>query len=180
MDKIKLQDKTFKPYLTYDVVQKAIDSVAQKINSDFKNAPDTPVLLCILNGAVMFAGDLMKRLDFPCELASLKVTSYVGTKSNGKVKAVNSINGNVSGRRVIIVEDVVDTGNTIEYLRHFLSDAGATEIRVCTMLFKKEVYKKDIPINYVGMEIPNDFIVGYGLDYNELGRNYKDIYVIDE
>lgn len=115
-----------------------------------------------------------------CELVSMKLSSYVGTKSTGTVRQVMGLTGDISGRRVIIIEDIVDTGNTIADLISIVKEKGASECRICTMLLKPEVYSKDIKLDYVAMEIPNKFIVGFGLDYNELGRNYKDIYILDE
>lgn len=179
MEKITLYDKTFKPYISYDKISKAIDRVAEKINSDYAGCEDIPVLLCILNGSIMFTAELMKRLRFNCELVSMKVSSYSGTTSTGNVRKVMGLTGSLKGKRVIIVEDIVDTGNTIEALKDIVAREGATQTRICTMLMKPEIYTKDITIDYVAMSIPNDFIVGFGLDYNELGRNYKDIYVID-
>jgi len=121
----------------------------------------------------------MKRLDFTNELVSIKLSSYDGTSSTGNVRQVLGLSGDLSGKRVIVVEDIVDTGRTIERLRDIVLGAGAKEVRFCTLLFKKDVYRKDIKLDYVGLEIPNDFIVGFGLDYDEIGRSLKDIYVID-
>lgn len=180
MDKITLHDKTFKPYIKNEVLEAAIDKVADKINRDFANSGDVPIFLCVLNGAVMFTAAMMKRLTFKAELMSIKLSSYQGTESTGTVLVPLGLTGDVKGRRIIIFEDVVDTGNTIVALKALLLDKGAAEVRICTMLLKPEIYSKDETIDYVGMEIPNDFIVGYGLDYNELGRNIKDIYVIDK
>ena len=180
MEKIKLFDKTFKPFIENERIVKAIDAVATRVNNDFNGCEDIPVVLCVLNGSIVFTGELLQRLTFPCEVVSMKLSSYQGTKSTGTVLNVMGLTGNVSGRRVIICEDIVDTGNTIVALKEMLLDKGATDVKICTLLFKPGVYKKDVEIDYVAMEIPDAFIVGYGLDYNEIGRNYKDIYVIDE
>lgn len=180
MEKVTLFDKTFKTFIPYDKIMKAVDDVAEKINEDFRGCQDIPVLLCVLNGSIMFTAELMKRIDFNCEIVSVKLTSYEGTSSTGTVRQAMGLTGDIRGRRVIIVEDIVDTGNTIVSLKHILADAGACESRVCTLLFKPDSYKKDIPLDYVAIQIPNDFIVGFGLDYNEIGRNLKDIYVLDE
>lgn len=180
MEKVKLLDKTFKTFIPYGKISEAIDRVADKINADFRGCEDIPVILCVLNGSLMFTADLMKRLDFNCELVSIKLTSYEGTGSTGNVKQAMGLTADITGRRVIIVEDIVDTGNTIVELKRIMQEHGASESRVCTLLFKPESYTKDIPLEYVAIEIPNDFIVGFGLDYNELGRNLKDIYVLDE
>lgn len=179
MDKITLHDKTFRPFISYETLSAAIDKVAQQINVDFKACSDVPVILCILNGAIMFTAELMKRLDFNCELISMKLSSYSGTQSSGNVRQVMGMTGSVEGKRVIITEDIVDTGNTIVELNKLLLEKGAKEVRYCSMLLKPEIYKKDVKLDYVAMEIPNKFIVGFGLDYNELGRNFKDIYILD-
>lgn len=180
MKNIVLHDKVFKPYISYERIQSAIDHAADMVNADFKDSGEVPVLICVLNGAILFTAELMKRLEFDVELYSIKLSSYQGTKSTGTVLNVMGLTGDVKGRRVIICEDIVDTGNTIIALKEMLLDKGAKEVRICTMLFKPDVYKKSEKLDYVGMEIPNAFIAGFGLDYDELGRNYKDIYVIDE
>lgn len=179
MDKVKLYDKTFRTFITYESLKKAIDEVADKINADFNGCEDIPVLLCVLNGSIMFTSELMKRLTFNCQIVSTKLTSYEGTSTTGKVKQAMGLTADIKGRRVIIVEDIVDSGNTIVELKRILEEKEASESRVCTLLLKPEAYKKDVKIDYVAMEIPNDFIVGFGLDYDELGRNLKDIYVLD-
>lgn len=181
MDKITLKDKTFKPYIPYATISEHIDGVAGRINADFRGCTDIPVIVCVLNGSIMFTAELMKRLDFNCELVSVKLSSYSGTESTGKVRQVMGMTGSVKGRRVIVVEDIVDTGNTIvELMRLMKEEYGASEVRICTMLLKPEVYTKDVKLDYVGMEIPNRFIVGFGLDYDELGRNFRDIYILDD
>ena len=180
MEKILLHDKTFRPFIPYSRLEQAIDGIAAKLNEDFKDATDPPQLLCVLNGAVMFTAELMKRLSFPLELISLKLSSYQGTKSSGKVLEVMGLTAPVEGKTVIICEDIVDTGGTIAALKHMLQEKGAKDVRICTMLLKPDVFKARTHLDYVGMEIPNAFIVGFGLDYNELGRNIPDIYVIDE
>lgn len=180
MEKITLKDKTFKPFLTYDSISAAIDKVADEINADFEGCEDFPVLLCVLNGSIMFMGELMKRLNFNCQVVSTKLTSYEGTHTTGEVKQATALTADITGRRVIVVEDIIDSGNTIVALKRILEEKGASESYICTLLLKPEAYKKDVKIDYVAMEIPNDFIVGFGLDYDEYGRNLKDIYVLDE
>ncbi len=180
MEKITLKDKTFKKAIPYEKLSAAIDDVAAAINADFKDAEDIPVLLCVLNGSIMFMAELMKRLEFNCQIVSTKLTSYDGTGSTGAVKQALGLTADITGRRVIIVEDIVDTGNTIVELKRIMEEKGAKESRICTLLYKPEAYNKDIKIDYVAMAIPNDFIVGFGLDYDELGRNFKDIYVLDK
>ena len=180
MNKIKIEDKTFVPYIPHDELIGCIDKVAAQINRDFAGATDVPVVLCILNGAVIFTGELMQRLDFPCQLVTTKMTSYVGTSTTGEVKQTLPLTTSLKGRRVIIAEDIIDTGLTLVAIKKILSEEGAADVKVCTMLFKKEAYRCNETIDYIGKEIPNRFILGFGLDYNELGRNLKDIYVLEE
>ena len=179
-NKIKLHDKVFKPFISYAEMEEAIDRLADRVNADFRDSDDVPIFLCVLNGAIMFTAAMMKRLNFKAELVSIKLSSYQGTASTGTVLIPIGLTAPVEGRRVIIFEDIVDTGNTIVALKEMLLSKGAREVRICTMLLKPDVYKKDERLDYVGKEIPNAFIVGYGLDYDELGRNLPDIYVLDE
>lgn len=180
MERITLKDKTFRIFIPYEDISAAIDDVAAKINADFEGCTDFPVLLCVLNGSIMFMGELMKRLKFDCQIVSTKLSSYEGTSTTGKVKQAMGLTADITGRRVIVVEDIVDSGNTIVELKEILKEKGAAESRICTLLLKPKAYKKDVKLDYVAMEIPNDFIVGFGLDYDEYGRNYKDIYVLDK
>ena len=180
--KIHLHDKTFKPFIPNAQIEQAIDAVAERLNQDYADATDEDpvVLLCTLNGAVIFAAELLKRIQFPLMLKACKLSSYEGTASTGVVKTEIPLPQNLSGKRVLIVEDIVDTGNTIEKLNRELTERHVKEVKVCTLLLKSAVYKKDVKLDYVAMDIPNRFIVGFGLDYDELGRNMKDIYVLDE
>ena len=179
MEKIKLFDKVFKLYIPNAEIEKAIDEVAVRINRDNEGCTDIPILLCVLNGSMMFTSALMKRLNFTCELVSIKLSSYAGTTSTGKVKELMGFTSDVTDRRVIVIEDIVDTGNTIVALADKLKEHHAREVKICTLLFKPESYDKDLKLDYVGLSIPNAFIIGYGLDYNEVGRNFEDIYVLD-
>lgn len=180
METVTLYDKTFRPFIPNERIEAAIDKLAAKINLDYEGSEDIPVLICTLNGAIMFTSELMKRLNFQCELSCVKLSSYQGTRSTGTVLTTLGLTSDIKGRRVIICEDIVDTGGTILALQEMLLDKGASEVRICTMLLKPEVFDKNIKLDYVAMEIPNAFIVGFGLDYNELGRNLKDIYVLDK
>ena len=181
-NRITLHDKTFKLFIPNEEIEKAIDAIAEQMNRDYADCTDQDpaILLCTLNGAVIYAAELLKRLTFPLELKTCKLSSYQGTTSSGVVRTEVPFPANLEGRRVIIVEDIVDTGCTIENMMHQLQERKVREAKVSTLLLKKEVYKKNVPLAYVAMEIPNRFIVGFGLDYNELGRNIKDIYVLDE
>ena len=179
MKRIKLFDKVFKLYLSNAEIEKAIDDVAARINKDNEGCTDIPVVLCVLNGSMMFTSALMKRLNFTCELVSIKLSSYAGTSTTGQVKELMGFTSDVTGRRVIVVEDIVDTGNTMVALAQKLKEHHAKEVKICTLLFKPGSYDKDLKLDSVGLSIPNDCIVGCGLDYNEVGRNFKDIYVLD-
>lgn len=188
MDKVFIHDKVFVPFIPYEQISQIIDGVALRLNEDFCSPDcnyekrcdkDIPVLLCVLHGSIMFTGELLKRLNFPVELASMKLSSYVGTTSTGVVRETMPLSTDVAGKTVIVCEDIVDTGNTIVDLKQKLFDKGAKDVKLCTMLLKPEVFCGRCSLDYVGAEIPNRFIVGFGLDYDELGRNLKDIYVLE-
>lgn len=179
MQRIKLHDKYFKIFIPNDEIEQAIDKVAKQISYDYKNK-ELPLFLSVLNGSFMFTASLMKQLEIQAEISFVKLSSYMGTKTTGEVKQIIGLNKSVKGRNIIIVEDIVDTGATIEELNALLKEAGAQDIKVCTLLFKPNSYKKSIAIDYPAINIPNDFIVGFGLDYDQIGRQYKDIYVLDE
>ena len=180
MKRILLKDKYFVPYIPNADIEKAIDEVAARINDDFKDFDGVPIVLCVLNGSIVFTGELMKRLEFPCELSSIRLSSYEGTLSTGVTRKILGLTTAIKGRTVIVVEDIVDTGKTITDLHAILLEAGAADVKICTLLLKPEVYKKDLKLDYVAMEIENRFIVGFGLDYDQLGRNNKDIYILDD
>lgn len=179
MDRIKLHNKYFKLCMSAGQIDAAIGKVADQINSDLKEV-DTPIFLSVLNGSFMFTADLMRKITLQSDVVFIKLASYEGTSTTGNVKQIMGLTKSVKGRTVVVVEDIVDTGGTIEELYNILRAEGAAEIKVCTLLLKPESYKKEIKIDYPAMIIPNDFIVGFGLDYDQLGRQYKDIYVLDE
>ena len=139
MEKITLFDKTFRPFISNEELEKAIDKVAEKINADFSGVKEAPVLLCILNGSIMYTAELMKRLNFDCELISMKLSSYNGTESTGNVRQVMGMTGDIKGKRVIVVEDIVDTGNTIVDLARIVKEKGALDCKICTMLLKSSL-----------------------------------------
>jgi len=178
METVLLHDKLFKHYIPANQIHKAIDALAAQMNKELKDEP-LPLFLSVLNGAFMFTADLIRKLDFDLELSFIKVSSYHGTQSTGEVSEIIGLNTSVEGRTVVIVEDIVDTGITIEKLVEKLQKSHPKQIKICTMLLKPEQYKKALPLDYVALKIPNAFIVGYGLDYNSLGRHLSDIYVID-
>ena len=182
MEKVTLHDKTFRLFIPNEEIEKAIDVVADRLNRDYADATDDDpvILLCTLNGAVVYAAELLKRVNFPLVLKACKLSSYEGTSSTGVVKTEVPLPRNLEGKRVLIVEDIVDTGTTIVAMMKQLKGHKVKDARVCTLLLKSDVYDKDVKLDYVAMEIPNRFIVGFGLDYDELGRNIKDIYVLDD
>ena len=179
MEKISVHDKTFKPYIPNSIIEEAIKQVADKLNRDFFGCEDVPILLCILNGAIMFTSELMKHLRFNCQLLCTKLSSYRGTETTGEVKMDMNLTADVKGRRVIIVEDIIDSGTTIVAIQKILRERGALKTYICTMLFKEEAYKADEKIDYCAMKIKDRFIMGFGLDYDELGRNLPDIWMLD-
>ncbi|MDR2127125.1 MAG: hypoxanthine phosphoribosyltransferase [Prevotellaceae bacterium] len=180
MNTITIGDKKFKKYIDYETISKSIAALAQKINADMAGE-HIPLIVGVLNGAFMFLADLMKHLDFDCELTFVRVSSYEGTESTGELCEVLGLNTNIGGRTVILAEDIIDTGNTITKLHQMLTENhNPKQIKIATMLLKPNVYKKTLALDYVAMEIPNDFIAGFGLDYNGLGRNLKDIYKITQ
>ena len=176
MKRIQLLDKEFVLSIPASDIKKAIWEMAMKINQDLHDK--NPLMVCILNGSFMFSADLMKLIEFPCEISFVKLSSYQGMGSTGEVKQLIGLKENVEGRTVVLLEDIVDTGVTIENLVEQLKSQKPEEVRVATMLFKPEACTRDIKLDYVGMEIPNEFIVGYGLDYDGYGRNLPDIYTV--
>ncbi|MEG1759766.1 MAG: hypoxanthine phosphoribosyltransferase [Alistipes sp.] len=176
---IKLHDKTFKVMIPAEKIDKAVSAVADQINADYKNK-ETPLFIGVLNGSFMFMSDLIKKIEFNSELSFVKLSSYDGTHSTGEVRSLIGLTHSIEGRHVIIVEDIVDTGESIEHMISLLAAQHPASIAVCTLFFKPKSYSKQRPIQYRAMEIGNEFIVGYGLDYNQLGRSLKDVYVVTQ
>ncbi|MBR3846940.1 MAG: hypoxanthine phosphoribosyltransferase [Alistipes sp.] len=176
---IQLNDRRFKVMIPAEEIDRAVSAVAERINKDYAEA-DTPIFLGVLNGSFMFLSDMIKKIEFNNEISFVKIASYEGTTSTGQVQSLIGLNGSVEGRHVIIVEDIVDTGKSIEHMFELLQAYNPASIEVCTLFFKPRSYSRQIPIKYAAMEIGNEFIVGYGLDYDQLGRNLKDIYVVTE
>ncbi len=177
MKRVTLQDKTFELFIPYEQIQNSVQQLADRINQDYKDKP-TPLFLGVLNGSFMFMAELMKRIEFTCEMSFVKLASYRGTSSTGKVSELIGLTDNLQGRDIIVVEDIVDTGESIDHLMRSLVGHCPASIEVATLLFKPSAYKKEVEIRYPAISIPNDFIVGFGLDYNQLGRNLCDIYKI--
>ena len=178
MNIVKIKDKTFKTSIPEEEILKKVKPVADKINADM--ADKNPLLLAVLNGSFVFAADLMRMINIPCEISFVKLASYQGTTSTGTVKEVIGINEDISGRTVIIVEDIVESGLTMKRMIESLGTRNPESIHICTLLLKPERLKVPLDIEYVAMEIPNDFILGYGLDYDQQGRNLRDIYTLVE
>lgn len=176
MNNIQIKDKEFALSIPEADILAAVKKVGEAINNDLMGT--NPLFICVLNGAFMFAGDLMKTISIPCEITFVKLSSYDGFYSSGTVKEVIGLNESVVGRNVVVVEDIVDTGITMERILSSLKAKGANSIHVATFLQKPDALQRDIKIDYVAMKIPNDFIVGYGLDYDGFGRNLKDIYTV--
>lgn len=175
-EKIKVLDKKFKISIPYNKIQERIEELAKTIDNDLKGKD--VIFLGILNGSFMFAADLFKNIKIDCQISFLKLASYQGTSTTGKIKRLIGLNEDLRGKTVVILEDIIDTGITIENIIMQLKGYEPDDIKIATLLFKPSAYQKDIKIDYIGFEIPNDFILGYGLDYNGYARNLKHIYTL--
>lgn len=175
---VQLHDLKFTPFISEAEITSAIEELAQKINEEYRD--EKPVFLGILNGAFLFAAELIKRFEGDCEVSFVKLSSYEGTGTTGNVDTLLGLTQPLEGRTVIVIEDIVDTGNTLESIDRILKAEKVKKSKIVTLFYKPEAYKKPLPIDYVGMEIPNDFIVGYGLDYDGLGRNLRQVYKLKE
>lgn len=171
---IQLHDKTFVPFIKEKSIASAIKKLALEISTDLKG--ETPLFIGVLNGAFMVVSDLMKNYPGDCEVSFVKMASYEGTTTSGTVKELIGVNENFEDRTVVLVEDIIDTGNTLEVLHNIFAKQNIKALKIASLFFKPEAYKKDLKIDYIGIEIPNKFIVGYGLDYDGLGRNLPEIY----
>jgi len=176
MTDIWVRDKKFSLFLSEDEISKGIRNVAENIRRDLKEKD--PLLICVLNGAFMFASDLIKQLDFPCEVSFIRLKSYNGMETEGKVKEIYGLVDEITNRHIVILEDIIDTGYTVHGLIENLSKKNPASLRIATLLFKPEALQLAIKPDYVGIKIPNDFIIGYGLDYEGHGRNLRNIYKI--
>lgn len=173
-----MHDKTFVKSISEKDIAKRVKEIAEQINGDFKFK--NPLFLAVLNGSFMFTSDLMKEINIDCELQFVKMQSYTGMHSTAKVKMLMGPTRVVSGRSVIVIEDIVDTGSTISEVVNQLHGLNPNEVKICSLLLKPKKYHGEVPIDYVGFEIPDDFVVGYGLDYDGLGRNLKQVYTVKE
>lgn len=177
MASVKIKDKVFNLSIPEETIIGQVKRVAAEINRDL--ADSNPIFLCVLNGAFMFAGDLMKHVNIPSEISFVKLSSYSGTESTGRVKQLIGLSDTLRGRTVVVVEDIVDTGLTMLRLLDLIREHEPKEVRICSLLVKPDKLKVDLHIDYVAMEIPNEFIVGYGLDYDGQGRNLPAIYTVE-
>ena len=176
MSIVKIKDLTFKTFIPESEIQQRVKAVAEKINKDLDGK--NPLLLAVLNGSFVFAADLIRNITIPCEISFVKLASYQGTTSTGKIKEVIGLNEDLTGRTVVIVEDIVDTRFTMKRMIETLGTRHPASIHICSLLVKPDKLQVPLNIEYAAIEIPNDFIVGYGLDYDQQGRQLRDIYTI--
>lgn len=178
MSIVKIKDKTFETFIPESEIQQRVKAVADKLNRDM--ADKNPLFLAVLNGSFVFAADLMRYITIPSEISFVKLASYQGTASTGEVKEIFGVTEELHGRHVVIVEDIVDTGLTMKRMLESLGTREPASLHICSLLVKPDKLQVPLNIEYAAMEIPNDFIVGYGLDYDQQGRNLRDIYKITE
>ncbi|NOY36227.1 MAG: hypoxanthine phosphoribosyltransferase [Chlorobi bacterium] len=176
MSKIQILDKQFKLFIPAADIQKAVTEMAGRMNEELKGRDI--IFIAILNGAFMFAADLYRKLEIPSRITFLKLASYEGTTTSGKVKRLVGLGENLKGLTVVVIEDIVDTGVTLDHIVKQLKGYEPADIKIATLFFKPGTYRYEIPLDYVGIEVPDEFIVGYGLDYNGYGRNLEDLYVL--
>lgn len=172
--KIKVKDKEFVPYLSKDKIAERVAAIGEQINQDYTDK--NPLFVAVLNGSFMFASDLMKCVSVPCEITFIKLNSYHKTHSSGKVRELIGLDENIFGRNLIIIEDIVDTGLTMKHMLDELKELGPRSLEIATLLHKPDATVEELSIRYTGFEIPNKFVVGYGLDYDGQGRNLNDVY----
>lgn len=175
---IHIHDKKFTPFISASEIEFAIAKMAHLIAADF--ADEVPVFIGVLNGSFMVVSDLMKQYKKSCEVSFIKLASYNGLTSSTNVQELIGINQDLSGRSVVIIEDIVDTGHTLLALKELFKKQNVKHFKIATLFLKSEAYKQDVKIDYVGIRIPNKFIVGFGLDYDGLGRNLPEVYQLKE
>lgn len=175
---IQLHDKQFVPFISSQEIDFALATMASQVEADF--ADEIPVFVGVLNGSFMVVSDFMKHYKKPCEVSFIKLSSYEGTASTNEVKQLIGLNQDLTGRTVIVIEDIVDTGNTVAELKDLFKKQNVKHLKIATLFFKPEAYKKDLKLDYIGIRIPNKFIVGFGLDYDGLGRNLPEVYQLKE
>ncbi|MCX6225703.1 MAG: hypoxanthine phosphoribosyltransferase [Bacteroidia bacterium] len=176
MDTLKVLDKTFVSFIPHLRIQETIARMAADLDRDM-NGKD-PLFLAVLNGSFVFAGDIFKQIKMPCRISFVKLASYIGTGSSEKVDQLIGLQEVITGKHVVILEDIIDTGLTVSKLLEHLRTMQPASIRIASLLFKPGAFKSNFKIDYLGIEVPNNFVIGYGLDYNGYGRNSKDIYTL--
>jgi len=176
MKRVKVKDKEFEPFIPAEKIETIVRELADRINEDFKGK--NPLFLAILNGSFVFAADLLRKITIPCNISFVKFASYSGTETTEIVKELIGVNEEIKGRHIILVEDIIDTGNTIELILADMAKNEPAEVKIACFCHKPEAFRRSYKIDYIGISIPNDFIVGYGLDYDGYGRNLPDIYKI--
>lgn len=178
MEEVQLHDKTFVRYISEERILECTREIGERINEHYRDKD--PVFIGVLNGCFHFMADLMKEVKVPCEINFTKVKSYEGTTSTGKIKTIMPLPPDIEGRHILFVEDIIDTGNTLKYLMEEAQKLHPASVEVISLLFKPDACHYDFPLKYVGLDIPNKFVVGYGLDYDGHGRNLRDIFVLKE
>lgn len=178
MSTVKIKDKTFQTSITEEEIRQRVKVLGQRLSKDMEGK--NPLFLSVLNGAFMFTADLLREMTIPCEVSFVKLASYEGSVSTGKVKELIGLNVDISGRTVVIVEDIVDTGHTMRQMMESLTLHHPASIHICTLFVKPENLEVDLNIEYAAFEIPKAFIVGYGLDYDQQGRQLKEVYALAE
>ncbi|MCK5638624.1 MAG: hypoxanthine phosphoribosyltransferase [Flavobacteriaceae bacterium] len=179
MNLIKLHDKQFKPFIKREVIAKYVNYLANEIATDL-GKDEVPVFIGILNGSFMFAADFVREYPHDCHISFVKLASYEGTSSTGKIKQLFGLNENLKGKTVVILEDIIDTGNTLSEIYEIFKEKQVKKLVIATLFFKPDVFRKGLHIDYIGKSIEDKFIVGYGLDYDGLGRNLPDIYQLND
>ena len=175
---MQLHDKQFVPFISSQEIDFALATMASQVEADF--ADEIPVFVGVLNGSFMVMSDFMKHYKKPCEVSFIKLASYEGTTSTNEIKKLIGLNQDLTGRTVIVIEDIVDTGNTVAELKELFKKQNVKHLKIATLFFKPEAFKKDLKLDYIGIRIPNKFIVGFGLDYDGLGRNLPEVYQLKE
>jgi hypoxanthine phosphoribosyltransferase len=176
MTKVTVKDKEFETFIPASQIEGVVQQLADRINADYKDK--NPLFLAILNGSFVFAADLLRKISIPCNISFVKFASYSGTKTTELVKELIGLNEDIQGRHIILIEDIVDTGNTMELILFDLAKMHPADVKIACFCHKPDAFRKSFRIDYIGMNIPNEFIVGYGLDYDGYGRNLADIYKI--
>ena len=179
MSIIKLHDKIFEPYITKDKIAKYVKYLADIIAKEL-GEKETPIFIGIMNGSFMFAADFVREYPYDCHITFVKIASYTGTNTTGKMKHLVGLNEDLEGKTVIILEDIIDTGNTLEEIYEIFKDKKVKKLKIATLFFKPDVFRKSLPIDYIGKSIEDKFVVGYGLDYDGLGRNLSNLYKLKE